>query len=58
MQINLLLTQEHELFNVIKCKVSSSIKDNLWGADLADMQLISKYNEGIRFLLFVINFFI
>ena len=57
-QINLLLTQEHDLFNVIKCKVSSSFKDNLWGADLADMQLISKYNEGIRFLLFVINFFI
>ena len=29
-------------------------RDNIWGADLADMQLISKYNNGVRFLLFVI----
>ena len=27
------------------------------GADLADMQLISKFNEGFRFLLCVINIF-
>ena len=26
-------------------------KDNVWGADLADMQLISKFNKGINFLL-------
>ena len=31
--------------------------DNIWGADLADMQLISKFNKGIRFLLCVINIF-
>ena len=30
-------------------------KYNIWGADLADMQLISQYNKGIRFLLYVIN---
>ena len=30
-------------------------KDNIWGADLADMQLISKNNKGIRFLLCVID---
>ena len=30
-------------------------KDNTWGADLADMQLISRYNKGIRFLLCVID---
>ena len=30
-----------------------SILDNVWGADLADMQLISKFNKGIRFLLCV-----
>ena len=30
-----------------------SILDNIWGADLADMQLISKFNKGIRFLLCV-----
>ena len=32
-------------------------KDNIWGADLADMQLISKCNKGFRFLLCVINIF-
>ena len=31
--------------------------DNIWGADLADMQLISKFNKGIRFLLSVFNIF-
>ena len=40
-----------------KRKVHSSFKDNIWGADLADMKLISKINEGIRFLLCVINIF-
>ena len=34
-----------------KEKVYSTFKDNIWGADLADMQLLSKYNKGIRFLL-------
>ena len=28
-----------------------SFIDNLWGADLADIQLKSKVNNGIRFLL-------
>ena len=43
-----------------KCKtrkVYSSFKDNIWGADLAHMQLISKFNKGIRFLLSVIDMF-
>ena len=31
-----------------KKKVYSSFKDNIWGVDLADIQLISKYNKGIR----------
>ena len=31
------------------CKVNSSFKDNFWGADLADMQLISKFSKWIRF---------
>ena len=26
-------------------------RDNIWGVNLADMQLISKYNKGFRFLL-------
>ena len=40
-----------------KGKVYSSFKDNIWGVDLADMQLISKYNTGIRYLLCAIDFF-
>ena len=38
-------------------KVYSSFKDNIWGVNLADMQLISKYNKGIRYLLCVIDLF-
>ena len=41
-----------------KRKVHSSFTDNIWGVDLADMELISKFNKGIRFLLCVINIFI
>ena len=32
-------------------KEYSSFRDNIWGADLADMQLLSKFNKGFRFLL-------
>ena len=35
----------------------SGFEDNIWGADLGDMQLISKLNKGFRFLLYVINIF-
>ena len=38
-------------------KVYSSFKDNIWGIDLADMQLISKYNKGIRYFLCAIDSF-
>ena len=40
-----------------KYKVYSSFKDNIWGVDLADMQLISNYKEGFRFLLYAIDIF-
>ena len=40
-----------------KRKVYSAFKDNIWGADLGDMQLISKFNKGFRFLLCVIDIF-
>ena len=40
---------------VNKRKVHSSFTDNIWGADLANMQLISKFNKGIRILLCVID---
>ena len=38
-------------------KVHSPFIENICGADLADKQLISKFNEGIRFLLCVIDIF-
>ena len=40
-----------------KKKIYSGFKNNIWGADLAYMQLINKVNKGIRFLLFVIDIF-
>ena len=45
------------LENLKKGKVYSTFKDNIWGFDLADMQLLSKYNKGIRFLLCAIDIF-
>ena len=38
-------------------RVYSTFKDNIWGVDLADIQLLNKYNKGIRFLLCVIDIF-
>ena len=35
----------------------SSFRDNIWVEDLADMQLLSKFNKGFRFLLCVIDIF-
>ena len=43
--------------NSKKIKVYSGFKDNNWGADLADMQLMSKFNKGFRFLLCLIEIF-
>ena len=43
--------------NFEKRTVYSEFKDNIWGADLADMQLISKLNKGFRFLLCIIDIF-
>ena len=40
-----------------KRKVYSSFKNNIWGVDLADMSLISKFNKGIKYLLCVIDLF-
>ena len=40
-----------------KRKVQLPFIDNIWGADLADIQLASKFNKGIRFLLCVIDIF-
>ena len=38
-----------------KRKVYSLFRDNIWGADLADMQLLSNYNKGYKFLFCVID---
>ena len=51
-----------ELFKPIirkfkKRTVYSGFKDNIWGADLAYMQLMGKFNNGFRFLLCVIDVF-
>ena len=40
-----------------KRKVHSPFIDNIWDPDLADMQLVSKFNRGICFLLCVIDIF-
>ena len=49
--INLLLK------NLIKRKVYSQFKDNIWGADLADMQSLSRKNKGIKYLLCTIDLY-
>ena len=38
-------------------KVYSSCRDNIWGVDLADIQLLSKYNKGDKYLLCAIDLF-
>ena len=45
------------LENLKKRKVYSSFRDNIWGVDLADMQSLSKYNKGIKYLLSAIDLF-
>ena len=40
-----------------KRRVYSSFKGNIWGVDLANMQLISKYIKGIRYFLCVTGLF-
>ena len=40
-----------------KREVHSPFIDNIWGADLADMQLISIFNKEFRVLLCVIDIY-
>ena len=51
-QLNMLIIRKFK-----KQKVYFSYKDNIWSGDLADMQLIGKYNKGLRFLLCIIDGF-
>ena len=43
---------------LVKRKVHSSFINNIWCDDLADMQLISKFNKGFRFSVCVIYIYI
>ena len=40
-----------------KRKVYSFFRGNIWGVDLADMQSLSKYSKGIKYLLCAIDLF-
>ena len=65
--LNLYLKTNNQLMNFInpllnffkKRTVNSAFKDNIWDADLANMQLISKSNKGFSFyymlLIFIAN---
>ena len=41
--------------NFKKRTVYSGFKNNIWGADLANMQLLNKFNKRFIFLLCVID---
>ena len=43
--------------NFEKRTVYSGFKDNIWGVDLADIQSMSKYNKGFKYLLRTIDLF-
>ena len=38
-------------------KVYSSFRDNIWGAFLADIQSLSKYKKGMKYLLCAVDLF-
>ena len=40
-----------------KRNVYSYFKDNIWGVDLTDMQSLSKYDNGVEYLLCAIDLF-
>ena len=57
---NKILTNElHKpiIKNFKRRKVYSNFKENIWGVDLADMTLVSKFNKGIEYLFCVIDLF-
>ena len=47
----------HTIRTFKRKKNYSSFRDNIWGVNLADMQSLSKYNRGIRYLLCAIDLF-
>ena len=48
---------KHIIRKFNKRKVYSQFKDNIWGADLADMQSLSRRNKGIKYLLCAIDLY-
>ena len=38
-------------------KIYSSLRHNIWGVDLADLQSLSKYNKWCKYLLYAIDLF-
>ena len=50
---NQLKNYTNQLLEIKKKKrtVYSGFRDNVWGADLGDMQLISKFDKGFRFFI-------
>ena len=40
-----------------RVRVQLQSLNNIWGVDLADMQSLSKYNKGIKYLLCAIDLF-
>ena len=54
---NLLKNYINQLLKNFKKEKYSSFRDNIWGADLADMQIISRFNKGVTFLLCFIDIF-
>ena len=52
-----MINQLKNYTNQLLGKIFSRFKDNTWGADLADMQSISKFIKGFRFFLCVIDIF-
>ena len=57
-EINKMNCQPKNYLNQLLKNNLKRFKDNIWGADLADIQLISKFNKGTRFLSCVIDIFI
>ena len=43
--------------NFNKRKVYLQFKDNIWGVDLADMQLLSRKNKGIKYILCAVDLY-
>ena len=48
--------KNQSLENLIK-NVHSPFIDNIWGTDLADMQVVSNFNKRFRFLFRVIDIY-